>query len=51
MEYTNAIWDEYAGAENKSESHTDVWRRLLHPADLESYTARWQEALESGGMF
>jgi PAS domain S-box-containing protein len=51
MEYTNAIWDEYAGAGDRSESHSDVWRRLLDPADLESYTTRWQEAMESGDMF
>ncbi len=51
LEYTNAIWDEYTGARCESESYTDIWQRLLHPADAETYASRWQEAIESGRMF
>jgi PAS domain S-box-containing protein len=51
LEYTNAIWDEYAGARNEPGSFSDIWQRMIHPDDADAYATRWQEAIQSGKMF
>lgn len=49
LEYSNQRWIDYIGIDPREiKDYAELWRRIVHPADLERIQAVWREALRLG---
>jgi PAS domain S-box-containing protein len=46
--YVNKQWKDYTGLKNELDH---LWNTLLHPKDIDAFTAQWNAALASGVTF
>jgi PAS domain S-box-containing protein len=44
-EYTSKQWSDYSGLEANTQ---DIWEKMLHPDELESFNAVWMESVATG---